>query len=67
MPAFDVEYLEWDDENEEHVHAHLDPDWVDDMFEYGAWVVAPNKKHQPQKRRRMIGRTSGGQMLTLII
>jgi uncharacterized DUF497 family protein len=67
VARYGVEFLAWDDDNEEHVYQHVDPDWVDDMFEEGDWVVAPNKKHQPRQRRRMIGRTPGGQMLTVVI
>ncbi len=67
MPPFEIEYLEWDDENDEHIRRHVPPIVVQGMFVANNWIVTRNKRHQPAERYRLIGRTSGGDFITVVI
>src|SRR5687768_10317396 len=67
VPPFEIVNLVWDDENDEHVSLHVSPTVVQSMFEANDWIIARNKRHQPADRIRLIGRTLGGEFLTVVI
>ena len=67
MPPFDIENLIWDEENEEQISRHLPSTVVQSVFDANDWIVTRNKRHQPTDRFRLIGRTLGGDLLTVVI
>lgn len=67
VPPFEIQSLDWDDENDEHIRRHVPPIVVQGMFEANDWIIARNKRHQPAERLRLIGRTIGGDFLTVVL
>lgn len=67
MPQVEIDYLDWNDDNEDHIRRHVDPHDVQELFESRNWILARNKRNQPGQRLRMIGQTIGGAYLTVIV
>jgi hypothetical protein len=67
VPKALIEDLEWDEENEEHIARHVDPQLVIDLIEGGDWVQVRNKLHQPPEYIRLIGMPPDQSMLVAIL
>jgi uncharacterized DUF497 family protein len=67
VPPFEIENLTWDEENDEHISRHVPSIVVQSMFDANDWIIARNKRHQSADRFRLIGRTLGGEFLTVVI
>jgi uncharacterized DUF497 family protein len=58
--------FEWDEINEAHVREHGLWDWEVDQVLSNEHVVVPNKRRR-SRRLFLIGRTDGGQVVTVVI
>ena len=68
MARLDIEGLDWDDDYEARIARHgVDPETVVDMIEGQDGVEVRNRRTHPNRRRRLIGRDSGGSMVTVIL
>lgn len=68
MPSPVIAWLEWDDENEEHLARHgITPDDVDSMIFESNWLSRRNKRSHPAGRRVFIGPTAGNQIITVVL
>ncbi|MGH2558226.1 MAG: hypothetical protein ACRDJH_04110 [Thermomicrobiales bacterium] len=59
--------LEWDEENERHVEAHINAWLIEEMIEAGDWCAFPNHPGHPPNRWLVIGRTESGIWITAIL
>ena len=63
----DVVGLEWDERNERHIEAHLDPWLIEDMIAGGDWFAFRNYRGHPPEHRLFIGRTPSGLFVTAVL
>jgi hypothetical protein len=64
---FEIEGLDWDEENQAHVEVHIDWWQVDELLEGGDYHAFPNTKGHPPGRWLFTGRTEAGAWVTAVM
>ena len=66
MPRITIYFLEFDDENINHISGHgITPEEIEQLT--GNDYITARNPRAPQDRIFMIGRTDGGRVLTLVL
>jgi hypothetical protein len=59
--------LDWSEEAEEHIERHIDAWQVEELIEGGDFFVFANTAGHAPNRWRVVGRTSAGLFLTVVL